>query len=194
MAEHSERIAAEANQIPVGALTGPEPWRVSASTTLGQGAVASLEHRLVAVGPRAPGALVTLAAIAQELTAALTPHLSVHGHLTESERDWIAIQVAGSALWRVPDGPTSLEPWMPQLAEALCPRPDEAVKFRGFMERLGDGVLAQPPAELERIEVGYVQRRVPRIARAWRRGVFNPVGLELDAWLEGRGVVTQRDD
>ena len=182
MAAAAARLAGEASAFDHGGLLGPVPAQVIASPAVGPRPLASGTCHLVAAAPRATGAAVAVALIAADLAAewtgaeALSPAAA---RLTSWHAAVTAVLMARGL--EAPD-----EEMLAELAEASLPRPAEAAALEAAVRQIGADALDQAPGEIGRIAEGLAGRRLPRLARAWRRGFFVPRGFELLEWVAAR--------
>lgn len=179
MEAHGRRVVEEAGEVTMGSLAAGAPWTVYATPVLGNTAVAHGETRRLAVGPRCVGITACLALVAEQLRPVLT--LDV---LTPEQQDMVRTHTAGAALLAAQDLEGALDPWLPDLVEAILPRLSEQDDFQATLVAVAEALLDQPPGEIERIAIGLSQRRIPRLLRAWRRGFFVPPGFDLANWAK----------
>lgn len=179
MEAHVRRVVEEARLVPMGPLGSEDTWTVHASPVMGNTAVAHEPSRQIVVGPRCAGITLAISLVAEKLR----PCLDLAG-LSPTQQEMVRIHTAGAALLAIQDEEGALDAWLPELIEAILPRPTEKDAYGEDITIIAESLLDQPPGEIERIAVGLCQRRIPRLLRAWRRGFFVPPGFRLEEWMK----------
>ena len=179
MEAHAKRVVEEASSVPMGPLGGEDSWEVFGAPVMGNCALAHGPARRIVVGPRCAGITLCLALVAEQLR----PLLKLDA-LSHTQQEMVRLHVGGAALFEVQDEETALDSWLPDLVEAILPRPSEQDAYQEDVVAVADLLLDQPPGEIERIAIGLSQRRIPRLLRAWRRGFFVPPGFQVTEWVK----------
>lgn len=179
MEAHAKRVVEEASSVPMGPLGGKDSWEVFGTPVMGNCALAHGPSQRVIVGPRCAGITLCLALVAEQVR----PLLRLDA-LSPRQQDMVRLHVGGAALFAAQDQETALDSWLPDLVEAILPRPSEKDSYQGDVVAVADLLLDQPPGEIERIAIGLSQRRIPRLLRAWRRGFFVPPGFHVEQWVK----------